>query len=307
MLKIFKLLEEFLKKFEDLAFAIQIILIVVILTFLFFWFFDLINHQYLAFLIPVVENIKAFMHDHFQDTLNKGATKTDGSLFVLVLALGVVVFILAQLKIFSLDAVKKLSKQIIKMKIKDEEDFNAQLRAEANQAILEYRNVIMIMKLSVRKRFNDDMKTDEMREKEKKAMEDKLICELYNKIKESPCCKFAKNGDQLVVSLKGFTHVDSLLVNVNQALDEIKTRLKKDGWVFKFYSSIDAFDDKALIKDVYYDLQILLKLYIPNEILCYGNFCNRYYLEENNKFEAYLKGVYELTEPENVWSLVKKY
>lgn len=307
MLKLFKFIEEFLTKFKDWAIAANIIITVVILAFMFYWFFDLINHQYLAFLIPVAENVKTFVYERFQDTMNKGISKTDGSIFLLVLFLGFVVFLLTQLKNFSELASRKVSRLITKIKIKDEDDFNAQLRAEANQAILAYKNVVMIVKLSVKKRFRDDMKSDDAVEKERKAMEDKLICELYNRIKESPCCKFAKNGDQLVVTLKGFTHVDKLLYYVEKALSDMKTELKKDGWVFKFYAVIDAFDDKALIKDVYYDLQILLKLYLPNEVLCYGNFCNRYYLESNNLFEAYLKGVYELTEPENVWSLVKKY
>jgi len=307
MLKLFKLIEEFLEKFKDFAFAANIILMVVIIAFMFFWFFDLINHQYLAFLIPVVEDLRTFVHDRFQDTMNKGISKTDGSIFLLILFLGFIVFLIAQLKDWSIFAGKKVSRMVTKIKIKDEDEFNAQLRAEANQTILAYKNVVMIIKLTAKRRFRDDMKSDEAVEKEKKAMEDKLICELYNRIKESPCCKFAKNGDQLVVTLKGFTHVDKLLYYVEKALSDLKVELKKDGWAFKFYAVIDAFDDKALIKDVYYDLQILLKLYLPNEILCYGNFCNRYYLETNNLFEAYLKGVYELTEPENVWSLVKKY
>ena len=45
---------------------------------------------------------------------------------------------------------------------------------------------------------------------------------------------------------------------------------------------------------------------IPNEILCYGNFCNRYELIKKPHFEAFLKGTYDITEDENVWALVKK-
>ena len=109
------------------------------------------------------------------------------------------------------------------------------------------------------------------------------------------------------MTLKGFTHVDKLLYYVDKALEDMRTELRKDNWIMKSYGAIDAFDDKALLKDVYYDLQILLKLNLYNEIVCYGNFCNRYYMESKNLFEAYLKGVYDTTEPENVWTLVKKY
>ena len=161
MLKLFKLIEEFLEKFKDFAFAANIILMVVIIAFMFFWFFDLINHQYLAFLIPVVEDLRTFVHDRFQDTMNKGISKTDGSIFLLILFLGFIVFLIAQLKDWSIFAGKKVSRMVTKIKIKDEDEFNAQLRAEANQTILAYKNVVMIIKLTAKRRFRDDMKSDE--------------------------------------------------------------------------------------------------------------------------------------------------
>ena len=49
-----------------------------------------------------------------------------------------------------------------------------------------------------------------------------------------------------------------------------------------------------------------IKINMPDEILCYGNFCNRYQYVKTPKFVAYLKGTYDMTEDENVWSLVKK-
>ena len=307
MVQFFKFIQDLLKKFIDVTYMIQIIVTVVILAFAFYWFFDLINHQFLDFLTPVVENIKEFMHGNFQETMNKGANGMDGSLFLFVVFLGVFVFAVAQLKAYSDIAIFKLGKTINKIKLKREDEFNAQLRAEADKTILAYRNVVLIVRLTARRRFVDDMRSEEEVAKEKKDMEEKVICDFYSRIKDSPCCKFAKNGDQLVITLKGFTHVDKLLYYVTKALEDIRTEARKDGWIVRFYSAIDAYNDKALIKDVYYDLQILLKLNLHNEIICYGNFCNRYYMESNNLFEAYLKGVYELTEPENVWSLVKKY
>ena len=307
MLQLFNLMKKLLKMFLDLAFMSQIILMVIIFAFVMYWFFDVINCQYLAFLTPVADNISEFMHEYFADSLSKGATKTDGSLFIFIMILLVTIGALTQVKSFAIAVSKKVSRIIDKIKIKNEDEFNAQLRAEADQAILAYRNVILITKLAVKKRVVDDTRTEEEKTKENEEMLDKLVCEFYNRIKSAPCCKFAKNGEQLVVTLKGFTHVDKLLYYVDKALEDLRTEMRKDGWVLRSYSAIDAFDDKALLKDVYFDLQILLKLNLYNEIICYGNFCNRYYMEPKNLFEAYLKGVYDTTEPENVWTLVKKY
>ncbi len=307
MLQLFNLIKKLLRMFMDVAFMSQIILMVIIFAFVMYWFFDVINCQYLAFLTPVANNISGFMHQYFADSLSKGATKTDGSLFIFIMILLITIGALTQLKSFAITASKKIVRIIDKIKIKNEDEFNAQLRAEADQAILAYRNVILITKLSVKRRVVDDTRTEEEKAKESEEMLDKLVCEFYNRIKSAPCCKFAKNGEQLVVTLKGFTHVDKLLYYVDKALEDLRTEMRKDGWILRSYSAIDAFDDKALLKDVYFDLQILLKLNLYNEIICYGNFCNRYYMEPKNLFEAYLKGVYDTTEPENVWTLVKKY
>ena len=307
MLQLFNLIKKFLRMFMDAAFMSQIILMVIIFAFVMYWFFDVLNCQYLAFLTPVANNISGFMHQYFADSLSKGATKTDGSLFIFIMILLITIGALTQLKSFAITASKKVVRIIDKIKIKNEDEFNAQLRAEADQAILAYRNVILITKLAVKKRVVDDTRTEEEKTKENEEMLDKLVCEFYNRIKSAPCCKFAKNGEQLVVTLKGFTHVDKLLYYVDKALEDLRTEMRKDGWVLRSYSAIDAFDDKALLKDVYFDLQIVLKLNLYNEIICYGNFCNRYYMEPKNLFEAYLKGVYDTTEPENVWTLVKKY
>ncbi len=307
MLQLFNLIKKFLRMFMDAAFMSQIILMVIIFAFVMYWFFDVINCQYLAFLTPVANNISEFMHQYFADSLSKGATKTDGSLFIFIMILLITIGALTQLKSFAITASKKVVRIIDKIKIKNEDEFNAQLRAEADQAILAYRNVILITKLAVKRRVVDDTRTEEEKAKENEEMLDKLVCEFYNRIKGAPCCKFAKNGDQLVVTLKGFTHVDKLLYYVDKALEDLRTEMRKDGWILRSYAAIDAFDDKALLKDVYFDLQILLKLNLYNEIICYGNFCNRYYMEPKNLFEAYLKGVYDTTEPENVWTLVKKY
>lgn len=307
MLAILNFFKKLLRLFIDMSFMGQIIITVIIFAFAMYWFLDLINYQYLAFLTPVADNITNFMHAYFEESLNKGANNTDGSLFLFIMFLVIAITFLTQVKSFSGTAIRKVSRLIDRVKVKKEDEFNAQLRAEADQAILAYRNVVLIVRLAAKKRMIDDRRTDEEKEQEAKEMEDKLVCELYTRIKESPCCKFAKNADQLVVTLKGFTHVDKLLYYVDKALEDMRTELRKDNWILKSYAAIDAFDDKALLKDVYYDLQILLKLNLYNEIVCYGNFCNRYYMESKNLFEAYLKGVYDTTEPENVWTLVKKY
>ena len=307
MVAILNFIKKLLRLFIDLSFMVQIIITVIILAFALYWFFDLINCQYLAFLTPVADNITNFMHAYFEESLNKGANNTDGSIFIFIVFLAIVISLLTKVKNFSANSIKKVSRSIDKVKARDEGDFNAQLRAEADQAILEYKNIVLIVRLALKRRSIDDLRPQEEIEKEAKERQDALIGELYTRIKDETPSKFAKSGEQLVITLKEFSYVDKLLYSLDKALEEMREEQRKENWILKYYSVIDAFDDKVLLKDVYYDLQILMKLNLANEIICYGNFCNRYYLEPDGLFEAYLKGVYNTTEPENVWSLVKKY
>lgn len=306
MLIFCNLMKKFLKFLIDFAFALQIVSTIFVFLFALYWFFELVGHQFFGFLTPMADNISAFMHAYFSKQLSQGQN-ADGALFIFIMLLLILVGSLGQLKTYTKLAISTVSRLTVMAKSKKEDEFNAQLRAEADQTILSYRNVVLITKLTAKKRTMDDSISEEAREKELKELEDRLVCDFYSIVKNAPCCKFAKNGDQLVVTLKGFTHVDKLLYYVDKAIAEMTVQLRKENWILKTYTAIDAFSDKALLKDVYYDLQILLKLNLLNEVICYGNFCNRYYMEPKNLFEAYLKGIYDTTEPENVWTLVKKY
>ena len=139
MLVIFNFFKKFLRLFVDFAMVIQIVVAIVLFTFIMYWFFDLVNFQILAFLNPVVDNITTFMHSYFEDSLNKGVNDTDGSLFLFVMFLFVVIGALSQLKFYTSTAVNRVGRTINKIKSKNEDEFNAQLRAEADQAILAYR------------------------------------------------------------------------------------------------------------------------------------------------------------------------
>lgn len=306
MLIFCNMMKRFLKFLIDLAFALQIVSSILVFLFALYWFFELVGHQFLGFLTPMAESVSGFMHAYFSKQLSQGQN-ADGALFIFIMLLLILVGSLGQVKTYTLLAISTVNRLTDRAKSKKEDDFNAELRAEADQAILSYRNVVLITRLTAKKRTVDDTVTEEALEKKLKELEDRLVCDFYGIVKNAPCCKFAKNGDQLVVTLKGFTHVDKLLYYVDKAISEMTVQLRKENWILKTYTAIDAFSDKALLKDVYYDLQILLKLNILNEIICYGNFCNRYYMEPKNLFEAYLKGIYDTTEPENVWTLVKKY
>ena len=101
MIALLNFFKKFLRIFIDMSFMGQIILTFIILAFAMYWFLDLINYQYLAFLTPVANNIIDFMHAYFEESLNKGANNTDGSLFLFIMFLVIVITFLSQMKSFS--------------------------------------------------------------------------------------------------------------------------------------------------------------------------------------------------------------
>ena len=139
-----------------------------------------------------------------------------------------------------------------------------------------------------------------------KKQEEIVIVALFNMLKSLPGCRFSKDGRTLIITSQKFDMVDTILATVSDAISKLKAQLKPRKLTISTNMAIDVYPDSVKVKDIYADIKTLLQLNMPDEILCYGNFCNRYQYVKNPKFTAYLKGTYEITEDENVWSLVKK-
>lgn len=294
------------KIFEHLVTLIQIVLIIIILMVSLFWLFELMEVNTFDFMIPLIDQIKALMRANFGAELQKGQAGLDGSLFIFIAILGLSIYVIAQVKTFLKHYDKILAKQIVVAKQNAEDAFNTQLAIEKKHTLLNYKNIVILVKVSLKSLLRDMYQTENDSKKIDKRLEDAALVGFYNMMKTLPGCGFSKDGQTLIITAKRFESVDMILLKINEALETLKNEYKTKKVAFNANMAIDVYTDNVLLKDVYADLKTLLTLNMPNEILCYGNFCNRYELMKNQLFEAYLKGTYDITDDENIWALVKK-
>lgn len=291
---------------EHLTVILQFTAILLIFIVSLYWFFSLIGSHIFSFMDPFIQVIQKMMEAQFGEELKKGKEGLDGSLFVFIMLVLTLLYILSQVKIFIKYSMESLDRKIKIAKQEEEKRFNLQLKAEAHKAILEYKNIVLLVKISLKPLIKDAYLAQYMDQKVDKKQEDAALVLFYNLMKAAEDCNFSKDNSTLIITCKKFERIDNILNTLTMALDKLKIDLKAKKLLINANIAIDVYTDKVLLKDVYADIKTLLKLNIPNEILCYGNFCNRYELVQKPQFEAYLKGTYDITEDENVWALVKK-
>lgn len=286
---------------------VQIIAIILILLTSLYWLFELTEIHALDFMTPFMNGIKASMQANFGEQLKKGQAGLDGSLFIFIALTGLVIYIVAQLKIFAQATEKNIKKAVIKLKQKEEEEFNIQLNIEKQKTLMEYKNIVILVNIFLKSLLRDMYQTENDTKKIDKKLEDAALVAFYNLMKTVPGCGFSKDGNTLIITAKKFELIDIILLKINESLELLRKDYKMKKINLSTQIAVDVYTDKVLLKDVYTDLKTLLKLNLPNEIICYGNFCNRYELIKNPQFEAYLKGTYDITDDENIWALVKKH
>ena len=285
---------------------VQIIAIILILLTSLYWFFELTEIHMLDFVIPFMDHIKSLMQANFGEQLQKGQAGLDGSLFIFIALTGLIIYIIAQLKIFANATEKSLAKKIVQVKQKEEDEFNIQLNIEKQKTLMEYKNIVILVNIYLKSLLRDMYQTENDTKKVDKKQEDAALVSFYNMMKTVPGCGFSKDVSTLIITAKKFDLIDVILLKINESLEILKKEYKMKKINLSAQIAVDVYTDKVLLKDVYTDLKTLLKLNLPNEILCYGNFCNRYELVKRPQFEAYLKGTYDITDDENIWALVKK-
>lgn len=291
---------------EQLLVFIQIVAIFFIFISTLYWFLELIGNDMLSFMDPLIKIIKEMMQAQFAEDLKKGQAGLDGSLFIFIVLIGLLLYIISQIKIFLKFTKITLDKAIIQKREEEQIRFNQQLQEEAKIRIMSYSNIVVLVNITLKTLLKDVYQTHNDIKHIDKKQEEIVIVALYNMLKNLPGCAFSKDGHTLIITSRNFEAIDTIMLTVNNAIITLKNQLKPRKLTISSNIAVDAFPNNVKLKDIYADLKTLLELNMPDEILCYGNFCNRYQYKKNPNFEAFLKGTYDITDDENIWSIVKK-
>ena len=246
---------------------VQIVSITLILLASLYWFFELVEINILNFLTPMMNAIKTTMQANFGEQLEKGQAGIDGSLFIFIALTGLLIYIVAQLKIFLTHTEHSLNKSIVISKQKEEEQFNIQLNLEKQRAMMQYKNIVVLVNISLKSLLKDMYQTENDSKRIDKRQEAAAIVSFYNTMKVLPGCGFSKDGNTLIITAKKFEMIDAILKKINETLDNLRNEYKMKKIALNANMAVDVYTDKVLLKDVYTDLKTLLKLNMPNEML----------------------------------------
>lgn len=308
MINIYKLLSNILKLIINIAFVLQIVLMIVVFLTGTYWFLSLINISAFDFVKPLADVIAEFIRGFYSRDVNAGGVFIDASLLLFDILAVAIVVALAKIKYYLIKGLEFFNAAIQNTKKIQEDKFNKSLQKEADSRIKRANNVAVLIELTAKSMLVDNCwgrdKNAGIKEKEEEAFKT-----FYSSIKNISDCKFAKTGNKILILMNNFDNVDSLLTHIDLIANRIKTNMKKRKWLFSSHIAIDVFDNSTNFKaEVFPLLEKLVNLHIQNEPVCLGNFCMRYELLNDPAFSPSLKGSYAINKDSDseVWSLIKK-
>lgn len=303
----YKLTANILKLINQLAFIIQLILVIYMFLVTAYWFLNLLDIGILNFMAGSAASLTKSMHNIYNEKIIIGNNKLDPAILVFDILSMVFIVGMNFMKEFNIQKLKELDSAIEKIRLRREAEFNRKLKAEFEAKMRVYSNYAIIVTFTVKNIYTDNVFSSADANAGIKEQEELAFKSLYAAVKDIPNCKFAKNGSQLILTSSNFNGIDKVLTTIDLATARIRQNFKKERWLLTNYMAVETFDNKTTIKDVYPTLIRLIKLKVPNEILCMGNFNLRYGLLTRKLFNVYLNGLYDLGDGEdtNIYSLVK--
>ena len=305
--KSYKQQKDILLIWINVAMVVQILLVVLILLLSLHAFLLLLNNHLFDFMNPVVAFAKDFIKFFFGNTIKGSRPEVDGELVAFIFVVAFVVFIVAQLKIATKITCDKLDKKIVEEKRIEEERVNRELQAELQKNISSNSSFMLALAFNVVPLTVDSMQIYGEKPIDSEKYETEIRAKLITAFKTISGAMVSKSNDSLILVCHDFNKIDAVLSSVQGIVQTLKKEYRPQKAVLKVRYSIDCFKLSTPAGTVYKGLISLLGLNKPNEILCYGNFNNRYKLVKESQYSIYVNGQYELNgKEETVWALVKK-
>ena len=284
---------------------IRVVLLVVIFLTATYWFFDLINSNLFNFAAPLAKFITGCMHHIYNQDIEIGGVSFDGTLLLFDIFALIVIFVLVKLKPYIQIVDDKIDDIIGILKKNDEKRFNNVLKNNVEKDIAKNNNVAILIELQVKNMLVDSFWGGNPDEGMKENLEE-AVTQLYTAIKLKNYCDITKSDGKLLVLFSDFNKIDDVLSCINSAKDKTDSQLKKKKWKLITYIAMGVYSNNKELGKVYNITEKLIRLKIPDEMLCLGDFNIRYGLLAQKEYQPVLKGVYTFAERCEVWSLVKK-
>jgi len=256
---------------------------------------------------PVADYAKGIIKLFFADSIKAAREDIDGELIVFIVLDVALVFIFSQLKTAFARYEEEVDKKIVEEKEKEEEAFNKGLKNELQRNIASYTNYMVGILLKAAPLVADAMQVYGAETIDTEKVEAQAKAKFVEAIKTLPGIKISQEGKVIVVTSSKFGNIDKVLATIQNTVFQLKKEFRTAKVVIKTRLAIDTYKPLTPPKKVFELVKPLLTLNSGNDFLCYGNFKNRYAMNENQEYGVYVKGKYDIADlEETIWMLVKK-
>ena len=227
----YKLTTNILKLINQIAFIIQLILVVFMFLVTAYWFLNLLDIGLFNFMADTADAITASMHNIYDEKIIIGKNELDPALLVFDI-LGMVILVgFNFLKEFNIQKMKEIDSALEKIRVQREAEFNKKLQAEFEAKMKVYSNYAIIVTFIAKNLFVENVYMRAEPNTGAKEYEELAFKTLYAAVKDIPNCKFAKNGSQLILTSNRFDSIDKVLTTIDLATARIRQNFKKEKWL----------------------------------------------------------------------------
>lgn len=289
----YKLVKKGFKFVVNFLHFIQGMLIFLCILMVSYWLADLARAPFIKPVAPFFEAIKNITHIFYNRTLVVGVLTVDFSLLVttiLVLIIAWVLKVVMENIEFS-EQYYDIAYQKNKKKIED--SFNLKLKKEHLNSEQKNNKMLVLIKFSAANILKDKFYTKDFGVGvEQKAKE--MLLDFFEIVDEDIKCRKGILNNEILLYFDDFEKVDTLISSLKKIMKGLENKYYLEQWQLNFFVSVDVYADTAEIKPKTEKLVVLNKLGLKDEIVCMGNFNQRYSMLKDQKYHMLAKGFYQI-------------
>lgn len=289
----YKLIKKGFKFVVNFLHLIQGMLIFLCILMIAYWFSELAKAPFIKPVAPFFDAIKNIIHMFYTRTLVVGSLTLDFSLFVATI-LGLIIAWILKVLMENIEFYEQYYDIAYKKhKKKKEESFNLKLEKEYLKNEQKNNKMLVLVKLCAANRAKDKFYTKDfgvgIEQKEKE-----MLLNLFEIINEDIKCKNEILNEGILLYFDDVEKTDNLIFYLKKIIKELENKYYEEKWQLSFFISVDVYAEPTEIKRKIEKLITLNRLGLKDEIVCMGNFNQRYALLKNKKYNMLAQGFYQI-------------
>ncbi len=306
--KYFEKLKQLVKLLEHACIGAQILVLLAVFLCSLSVILAVFHSHMLDFMNPFFDLIKNWTTSMFGTSIKSTHPDIDGRLVLFVVFGIVLAFFISQIKMALHSFCDVVHSKMVKTKIKVQEDFNKQLKNDIEEDIMSQSHFLMAVQIRIKSVLKDNIRGDAPTPEEMEATKVEIITKFFDQVKLIKGLRFSKDNDILLLSSNNINNFDEINTGVGIIIEALRVEYKAKKINIRTRLAVTVYKMTTPMITAYKSIKPLLELNALNDLLCFGNFKNRYELVPNRKYNIAVKGKYDLNtgHEETIWSVVKK-